>query len=195
MTLSCHRVEGTVGMNTHHRLDARSPLVLEIHELARRAGTMKELHRTVPAPVDLGIDMIGVPEGADVDLDLRLESVVEGVLVTGTAEVPLVGECARCLRRFEDHESYDLQELFFYPGRDAEEDALFIEDDLVDLDPVLRDAVVLELPFTPLCRDDCLGLCPTCGFVLNDDPDHSHGEQVDPRWGALKNLDVSGEQA
>lgn len=182
-------------MNTHHRLDARSPLVLEIHELARRAGTMKELHRVVPAPVDLGIDMIGVPEGADVELDLRLESVVEGVLVTGTADVPLAGECARCLQKFTDESSYDMQELYFYPGKDAEEDALFIEDELIDLDPVLRDAVVLELPFTPLCRDDCLGLCPTCGFVLNDDPDHSHGEQVDPRWEALQNLDVNDTQA
>ena len=57
------------------------------------------------------------------------------------------------------------------------------------------DAVVLDLPFTPLCRDDCLGLCPTCGFVLNDDPDHSHGEQVDPRWEALQNLDVNDTQA
>lgn len=180
-------------MNTHHHLDARSPLVLETHELHRQAGSMKELHLTVPAPVDLGIAMIGVPEGADMDLDLRLESVVEGILVTGTADVPLAGECARCLQSFEDRESYPLQELYFYPGRDAEEDALFIEDELVDLDPVLRDAVVLELPFTPLCRDDCLGLCPECGFVLNDDPDHSHGEQVDSRWDALRNLDVSGE--
>lgn len=181
-------------MNQHRRLDARSPLVLEIHELQRRAGTMKELHRVVEAPADLGIDMIGVPQGSPVTLDLRLESVVEGVLVTGTAEVHLVGECARCLRGFEDDQSFDLQELYFYPEREAEEDASWIEDDMIDLDPALRDAVVLELPFTPLCRDDCLGLCPTCGFVLNDDPDHSHGREVDPRWGALAQLDVEGEQ-
>ena len=56
------------------------------------------------------------------------------------------------------------------------------------------DAVVLDLPFTPLCRDDCLGLCVTCGANLNDDPDHSHGEEIDARWAALIELDVDGEQ-
>ena len=181
-------------MNQHRHLDGLSPLVLEIHELARRAGTMKEMHRTVPAPADLGIEMIKVPEGSDIALDLRLESVVEGVLVTGTAEVELVGECARCLETFEDESSYDIQELYFYPEREAEEDASFIQDDMIDLDPALRDAVVLDLPFTPLCRDDCLGLCVTCGANLNDDPDHSHGEEIDARWAALIELDVDGEQ-
>ncbi|MGO4958059.1 YceD family protein [Luteococcus sp. Sow4_B9] len=178
-------------MNQHRRLDARSPLVLEIHELARRAGTMKQVHQVVEAPTDLGIDMIGVPQGSDITLDLRLESVIEGVLVTGTADVSLKGECARCLRDFEDRESYDLQELYFYPEKEAEEDASWIEDEMIDLDPALRDAVVLELPFTPLCRDDCLGLCIECGQVLNDDPEHSHGEEIDPRWGKLSELDVS----
>lgn len=179
-------------MNQHHRLDARSPLVLEIHELARRAGTMKEIHRVAEAPADLGIDMIAVPQGSDVVLDLRLESVVEGVLVTGTAEVTLEGECARCLSKFSEEETYDLQELYFYPEREADEDASRIEDELIDLDPALRDAVVLELPFTPLCRDDCLGLCIECGAVLNDDPDHSHGEAIDSRWEKLVELDVHG---
>jgi len=181
-------------MNQHHRLDHRSSLVLEIHELTRRAGTMKEIHRVAEAPADLGIDMIRVPQGSDVTLELRLESVVEGVLVTGTADVTLQGECARCLTGFEDEQSFDLQELYFYPEREAEEDASRIEDEMIDLDPALRDAVVLELPFTPLCRDDCLGLCPECGFVLNDDPDHSHGEQIDPRWGKLSELDVSDDK-
>lgn len=176
-----------------HRLDSRSPLVLEIHELNRRAGTMKEIHRTVEAPADLGIDMIGVPQGSDIDLDLRLESVVEGVLVTGTAEVTLAGECARCLVKFEDDESYDLQELYFYPEKEADEDASRIQDDTIDLDPALRDAVVLDLPFSPLCRDDCLGLCSECGAVLNDDPDHSHGEVIDSRWEGLTTLDVGGD--
>lgn len=154
---------------------------------------MKPFHRVVEAPAELGIDMIGVPEGSDITLDLRLESVVEGVLVTGTADVTLVGECSRCLTRFEDEESYDLQELYFYPEREAEEDASWIEDEMIDLEPALRDAVVLDLPFSPLCRDDCLGLCPDCGFNLNDDPEHSHGEAIDPRWGKLAELGLDGE--
>ena len=181
-------------MNSHHHLDHRSPLVLEIHELARRAGTMKEIHRVAEAPADLGIDMIGVPQGSDIQLDLRLESVVEGVLVSGTADVTLKGECARCLVDFSVEESFDLQELYFYPEKEAEEEASRIEEEMIDLDPALRDAVVLDLPFTPLCRDDCLGLCPDCGVVLNGDPDHSHGEEIDPRWGKLSELDVSGAE-
>lgn len=174
--------------NQHRRLDHRSSLVLETHELVRRAGQMKVVHRQAEAPAELGIDMIGVPQGSPVDLELRLESVVEGILVTGTAEVTLEGECARCLEKFSQPESYDLQELYFYPEREAEEDACRIEDELIDLDSALRDAVVLDLPFTPLCRDDCLGLCPECGFVLNNDPDHSHGDEIDPRWGKLSEL-------
>lgn len=155
---------------------------------------MKQVHRVAAAPADLGIEMIKVPEGSDIELDLRLESVVEGVLVTGTAEVELVGECARCLETFEDESSHDIQELYFYPEREADEDASFIQDEMIDLDPALRDAVVLELPFTPLCRDDCLGLCVACGANLNDDPDHSHGEETDDRWAKLTELDVDGEK-
>ena len=100
---------------------------------------------------------------------------VEGVLVTGTAEVELHGECVRCLSAVEDRVEVDLQELFVYPGSEAdEEEASRLEGDLIDLEPLLRDAVVLELPFQPLCRPDCAGLCPQCGANLNDDPGHEH---------------------
>ena len=172
----------------HRHPDARSELVFEIHELARRAGTMKTIRRTVAAPASLGIDLIGVPQGSDIDLDLRLESVVEGVLVTGTADVILSGECARCLEEVDDRGSYTIQELYFYPGKDAEEDASRVIDDMIDVEVALRDAVVLELPFTPLCRPDCAGLCPQFGANLNNDPGHNHGEQVDPRWEKLADL-------
>jgi len=177
-------------MKQHRHPDARSSLVLDLHDLTRRAGTIKRLHLVVPAPADLGIDMIGVPKDSDVTLDLRLESVVEGVLVTGIAEVALVGECARCLESIADKASYELQELFVYSGKDADEDASWVVDDQVDLDAALRDAVVLNLPFTPLCRDDCLGLCPVCGANLNRDPKHQHDAQPDSRWGRLAGLTV-----
>ena len=151
---------------------------------------MREVERTVPAPADLGLAVISVPEGSDIDLDLRLESVVEGVLVTGTATVQLQGECARCLTDIEDDMSFELQELFFHPGREMVEDERLIHDESVDLEGPLRDAVVLELPFMPLCRDDCRGLCPECGADLNDNPDHEHELDVDPRWSKLVDLDV-----
>lgn len=168
--------------------DARSLLVIETHELSRRAGTMKAVQRTVPAPAELGVEMIRVPEGSDIRLSLTLESVVEGIWVSGTAEVELIGECARCLSPLEDRATLDVQELFYHSGRDAEEDASFVVDERIDLEPLVRDAVVLELPFTPVCRDDCAGLCPTCGTNLNDDPDHHHDEQIDPRWAGLHDV-------
>ncbi|MBB5116732.1 YceD family protein [Streptomyces eurocidicus] len=175
--------------------------MFDTRELGRRPGALKRVARSVPAPADLGIEVIGVAEGATVELDLRLESVMEGVLVTGTARAPLTGECVRCLEPLERELDADFQEMYSYPDADArsrlaatdddaeedEEDTLFLEDDMVDLEPVLRDAVVLSLPLQPVCQEDCLGLCSECGARLADDPDHHH-ESVDIRWAALQGL-------
>ena len=170
-------------------LDPRSPLVIDTHELTRRAGSQREVSFTAPAQADLGIDVIGVPEGDPIQFDLRLEAVVEGVLVSGSASGRLVGECARCLVDVEDEFLADVQELYVYPESDAEPDeASRMEGDLIDLEPVLRDQVVLALPFQPLCTDDCPGLCPECGVRLEDEPGHKHEDGVDPRWTALQGL-------
>jgi uncharacterized protein len=171
-------------------LDRRSDLVLDTQELGRRAGAMKVVRATVPAPADLGIAVIGVPPGSPVELDLRLESVIEGVLVTGTATVELRGECVRCLGEVSEQLEVDIQELFVHPESDAtEEEASRLEGDLLDLEPLLRDGVVLDLPFQPLCREDCQGLCAECGANLNDDPDHTHEAALDPRWEKLRRLE------
>ena len=154
---------------------------------------MRTLRRQAPAPAGLGVPLIGVPEGSPLDLDLRLESVMEGVLVSGTVTAPVRGECGRCLESFEDGVEVEVQELFAYPesatDMTSEEDEVpRLQGDMIDLEPVLRDAVVLALPTNPLCRDDCGGLCPDCGARWEDLPtDHSH-EQVDPRWAALESL-------
>ncbi|MFT4081033.1 MAG: YceD family protein [Nocardioides sp.] len=176
-------------------LDPRAPFVLDTRELGRRPGSQRELTRTVPAPADLGIEVLAVPEGSPVELDLRLEAVMEGVLVTGTARVGLRGECARCLEPIEDETEVGFQELFVYDDTrvgqdtDSEDDEVSkLEGDLLDLEPLLRDAVVLALPFQPLCQDDCPGLCPECGARLADDPDHGHEAAIDPRWARLTAL-------
>ncbi|CQR61544.1 YceD family protein [Streptomyces leeuwenhoekii] len=189
-------------MALNARLDHRNPLVIDTHELGRRPGALQRLTRTVDAPRDLGIQgVVGVPEGTPVELELRLESVMEGVLVTGTARATAEGECVRCLEPVELELEADFQEMFSYPdaddrgrpvaepGDDAEddEDRLFVEDGLIDLEAVLRDAVVLALPMQPVCREDCPGLCAECGARLADDPDHHH-DAVDIRWAALQGL-------
>ncbi len=171
---------------SHRHLNPRSGLVIDTHELGRRVGAMKEIQRVTEAPDGIGTDVIGVPPGSPVELELRLESVVEGVLVTGTAEVALQGQCARCLEPISSPEEVDLQELYLYPDKELDDDeASRLEDDLLDLEPLLRDTVVLDLPYTPLCRPDCAGLCPDCGANLNADPDHAHDDRTDPRWAAL----------
>ena len=175
--------------NPQHRIDPGRPLVLDTRELGRRPGSMRPVQFPAPAPEGLGIDLIGVPAGAAVELDLRLESVMEGVLVSGTATAPLSGECGRCLETVDDELTVDLQELFVYTGSEGDEgETARMEGDLLDLEPVLRDAVVLALPLTPLCRQDCRGLCAECGERLDDLPeDHAHGAP-DPRWAALNGL-------
>jgi uncharacterized protein len=173
-------------------VDPRSPLVFDTRVLGRRAGAMTTVTTTVPAPADLGIDVIGVPEGSPIELDLRLEAVVEGVLVTGTAQLTAVGECVRCLTEVSLPVEVEVQELFVHdPGQEDDEDVSVLAGDYVDLEPVLRDDVVLDLPFQPLCSPDCAGLCPTCGVRLDDHPGHHHDGGADPRWAALGGLDLA----
>ena len=184
-------------MSSPHRpLNPRSGLVLDTHELGRRAGAMKVIRTSVDAPADLGIGVIGVPLGSPVELDLRLESVVEGVLVSGSATVEVRGECVRCLGDVSDELEVGIQELYVYPGVEADDDlASRLEGDLIDLEPLLRDEVVLDLPFQPLCRDDCSGLCVECGANLNNDPAHRHQAHLDPRWEALRGLEGGGSES
>jgi uncharacterized protein len=175
----------------HTHLNPRAPLVLDTRDLPRSPGAMREVSRTIPAPKDLGLELIGVPAGADLGLQLRLESVSEGVLVSGEAAAPLRGECGRCLREINSTLSVEFQELYAYENSTTddttdEDEVGRVQGDLIDLEPALRDAVVLSLPTNPLCREDCPGLCPECGGHWDDLPaGHSH-RTVDPRWAALE---------
>ncbi len=171
------------------RLDPRAPLVLDIHDLSRRPGSSRTVSRSVPAPADLGTELLGVPADSEIELELLLEAVMEGVLVSGGARTEVTGACARCLTELRRDLEVELQELYAYPESDAAEDeAGRVQGDAIDLEQMLRDAVVLALPFRPLCTDDCAGLCPRCGVRLADDPDHRHDEENDPRWAALATL-------
>jgi uncharacterized protein len=157
------------------------------------------VERTVPAPDGLGLEMIGVPPRSDLTLSLRLESVSEGVLVSGTVTGQVVGECGRCLYPIHDELDIEIQELYAYANSTTDEttdedEVGRLQGDLIDLEPVLRDMVVLTLPTNPLCREDCPGLCPECGVRRDELPDdHSH-EQVDPRWAALSDMTTKTEE-
>jgi uncharacterized protein len=176
-----------------------SPLAISVKDLSRSPGTMRLLQEEVPAPKDFGVALSGVREGSALDLDLRLEAVHEGILVSGTVLAEVTGECSRCLDPLAYDQEVDVQELFFYeeppkgsvPAGEDEEEQRWIKHDLIDLEPVLRDAVVTALPFQPVCREDCEGLCSECGTRLADEPGHHH-EILDPRWSALQGL--TGEE-
>lgn len=171
-------------------------MLLDTKEVGRRPGSMARLSRSIEAPADFGTAVIVVDEGDPLDVDVRLESVVEGVLVTGSVRATATGACVRCLDPVDREVDAEFQELFAYADRAAhhrevgDEDAadeLLIEDGLIDLEPVLRDAVVPALPFQPVCRPDCPGLCSQCGARLADEPNHHH-DVIDPRWSALSAL-------
>jgi len=170
-----------------------SPLSVDVIKLGRRPGAMFALNSTMASPAHIGLDLIGIEAGAPLDLDLRVESVSEGVLVSGTLSAPITGECSRCLTPFGEHIEVNLTELFAYPdtiteATTDEDEVGRVVDDMVDLEQPIIDAVGLALPFVPVCRADCPGLCPECGVALaSAEPGHHHDE-VDPRWAKLATM-------
>jgi len=179
--------------------DLSRDFVFDMRSLSRQAGSFRDETRTARAPDGVGAGLVLVPVGADVALDLRFEAVSEGVLVTGSAVAPLTGECARCLDPVTSTTEVSFQELYLYQSDAADEEAddeeRFLDGDLLDLEPAFRDAVVLALPLSPLCREDCPGLCPECGAHLAEaGPDHGHGDNVDPRWASLRQIDVTDQE-
>ena len=174
----------------------RSPLVFDIRTLGRQPGSARSENRIVPAPEDLHVALARVPAGADVKLSVKLEAVMEGVLVTAEVAAPVAGECARCLEPLTTSVDVSFQELYETGDGQADsgddEDRRFLDADLLDLEPDFRDAVVLALPLAPLCSSDCRGLCPECGIRLAEaGPAHGHGEAIDPRWASLRQLNIA----
>jgi uncharacterized protein len=172
------------------RPDPSGPWVIDTRDLGRRPGAMRCYHRDVRLPAGMGLDVIEIPAGGEISLDVRLESVMEGVLVSGTAAAPVSGQCARCLDPVVDRLEVELTELFAYPDTATDhttdpDEVSRVVDGLVNLEPIIRDAMLLALPQAPLCSEDCLGLCPDCGGKRAElGTDHRH-ETMDPRWAAL----------
>ena len=159
---------------------------IQVHDLMHRAGSMREAELVITLDEDLGVGLAKVAKGSDIDLDLRLESVHEGIYVSGGLTTKAEAECSRCLDPMTVPIRVDIQELFAY-SLEVEDD-LVIQDEQIDLEQVIVDSVVLNLPFTPICQADCLGLCAECGAKLNEDPGHVHEAKIDSRWSELQKL-------
>ena len=154
-----------------------------IRDLIRKPGEMRERTRSFAVPEKLGEALAEVPAGANLDLKVRLESVHEGILVSAEVDTTMRGECGRCLKEFATPFQIEFQELFAYTPSEADEYG--VHGDHVDLEPPLRDAVVLALPFQPVCRLDCPGLDPESGELRDAEVDALPKEDIDPRWAAL----------
>ncbi|GAB3843821.1 YceD family protein [Nesterenkonia populi] len=170
-------------------------LSVDVKELRDSPGSSETVQRTVGAPADFATPLVSIEEHSELELDLRFDSVHEGVLATGTASGQVGGQCGRCLDTISFPLTVDVTQLFAWPenareqvDEEDEDETRAVGSDLtVDLEPVLRDLMVSALPFAPVCREDCPGLCSQCGFRMEDDPDHEH-EQLDPRWAELAGL-------
>ena len=164
-----------------------TPYTVLVRDLVHRPGEMREKTIDVTVDEDMGNAVIGVRKGTELTIDTRLESLHDGILVTGEVDTVAKGECVRCLIDVEVPVEVEFAELFAYSFDEAFD--FTVQDDHVDLEPLVRDAVVLSLPFQPVCQEDCLGLCPECGVRLLDNPGHEHEAPIDPRWAALAGLD------
>ena len=168
----------------------KNPYTVSVVDILHRPGEMREKSLSVTVDEEMGNAVIGVRKGTQLDLDVRLESLHDGILVSGDVQTEADGECVRCLIDVRIPVEVEFQELFAYSFDEAFD--YTVQDDHVDLEPLVRDAVVLSLPFQPVCQEDCLGLCPECGVRLLDNPGHEHEAPVDPRWAALAGLDGLG---
>ena len=165
--------------------DARvQKFTISVAELLGRPGEYRDI--SVREPLEGVSSTLARLDERPLLAELRAESVVEGILITGEVEAPATLRCARCLKEFSSEISVELCELFVAPGHEtAGEDPYRVRGTEIGLEPMLRDAVTLSLPLRPLCRPDCKGLCPRCGTDLNQGPCGCVDDEADPRWADL----------
>jgi uncharacterized protein len=166
------------------RKHVSGPFVLPVRDLIRKPGEMREFDLSVPAPEKWGEGVAFIPASGTVDVAVRLESVHEGILVSADVDTTYEGVCSRCLTDLTHPLEVEFQELFGYSGDEATD--FQVQDDHVDLENLVRDAIVLSLPFQPVCQPDCPGLDPNTGERLTENPGESEQTSVDPRWAALQ---------
>ena len=161
------------------------PLVVNAAELLRRPGTERVLDLPV-APVELGLADSRFAADDVIDVHLRLESLNDSIVVVGTIEVPWRGVCRRCLRNLSEVAICEVDEL--YQTMVTNPEAFEIIDNQLDLLPMVREIALLDAPEAPLCRLDCLGLCPICGIDLNEGECACEAPKVESHWAVLDQL-------
>jgi uncharacterized protein len=167
-------------------------IAVDVRDLLARPGASRNVRVSEPV-AGLSTELVRVPEDRPVEAHLLMESVVEGILASGPVDGVWALSCARCLKPFQAAFRVDVRELFS-PSVARDQDSEYaIAEGFVDLEPMIRDNVVPAMPFAPLCREDCLGICPRCGGDRNLG-ECTCDEAVDPRWAALSGLDLHVEE-
>ena len=161
------------------------PFVVSVFDVSHRIGDEREVHLDETLAERWGEGVAYVDKGQVVSVDVRLEGLHDGILVSAEAETEATGECVRCLDPVSIPVRVEFQELFAYSP--TEELEFSVHDNHVNCEQLVRDAVVLSLPFQPLCDDDCLGLDPETGEKLTE-PREQNASTIDPRWAALEAL-------
>jgi uncharacterized protein len=157
---------------------------IDVRDLLGQPGSAREAYVRGTLE-DIGTEVAGIPADAPLEADLLLESVVEGILVTGRLRGRMQLRCARCLKEFEVPLEVDLSEMFV-KGPDPEGDDYPLEPEgFLEPEQMVRDTVGIELPFSPLHSPDCLGLCPVCGGDRNLGECPGDHPQTDTRWAGL----------
>ncbi|MEI8066699.1 MAG: YceD family protein [Actinomycetes bacterium] len=183
---------------------AFNPFLFNTHDLPRRPGEMREYFLEIDDHDPMGFDVISIPDYEPIDIELKLESVSDGILVSASIQAEAVGECTRCLDPVEFSIDESFQELFEYevdyrqqpkkkkgepvedPLDETADEVKQMVGEIIDLEPCVRDAIILNLPINPLCDPDCPGLCPECGIKWTLLPeDHAHAT-ADIRWAGLE---------
>ncbi|MFT3853306.1 MAG: DUF177 domain-containing protein [Ilumatobacteraceae bacterium] len=162
-----------------------NPLVINAAELLRRPGNERDVEMSV-TQAELDVDDAHLAADAEVDVHLHLESLSDGIVVTGAVAAPWSGTCRRCLTPAAGVATAEVHELYQHTVTDP--DAFELIGDQLDLRPMVRELLLLELPETPVCREDCAGLCPQCGVDRNTTGCECTVTETDPRWDALAAL-------
>ena len=163
----------------------RRPFVISVADLLRRPGSSRS--EVVDAPMEeLQVIDTRMPGGSDVHVEVRIESLNEGAVAKGVVEAPWTGSCRRCLRPIDGTLRGEVLEVF--EAEPTEGETHLLDGDRIDLEPVAREAVLLELPIAPLCKEECRGLCPTCGVDRNEVDCGCAEAPGDPRWAGLDGL-------
>jgi uncharacterized protein len=161
----------------------RKPLRLNVGFLINASiGYSRDFEFDFPEYIDEDLVM------SDVEGVAKIGRTPQGLIVQGNFSGDTMLQCVRCLTEYQQHLEWEFTELYAFKQENVTESELLVPEDAhIDLQPLVREFALLEIPLKPLCREECLGLCIECGQNLNE-KDCGHREEIESPFSALKDL-------